>query len=100
MTTLNKDSSDPFPARRPVLWLAMVLETRLFKQGWCGRGGILVVHMCPRAPPLRRRLLQRRHEAWNLVQERVHIVVCIDNVWKTKRVLGSWSMDDRCGFLH
>ena len=26
-------------------------------------------------------------------------MVCIDEVWKTGRVLGSWFVDDRYGFL-
>ena len=71
MTTLNKDSSDPFLTRPSVLWLGMDLETSLFKQGWRGGGGILVVDLCPRAPSLRRRLLQRRRGAWEVVQERM-----------------------------
>ena len=50
MTVLNKDSSDPFLTRPLVLWLGMDLETSLFKQGWRGGGGILVVDLCPRAP--------------------------------------------------
>ena len=24
---------------------------------------------------------------------------CIDDIWKTERVLGSWLMDGKCGFL-
>ena len=100
MTTLNKDSSDPSLTRPSVLWLGMDLETSLFKQGWRGGGGILVVDLCPRAPPLRRRLLQRRRGAWEVVQERMQIVVCIGGIWKmVDRVLGSWFVDDRCGFL-
>ena len=31
-----------------------------FIQGWRDSSGILVVNLCPRAPPLRERLLQRR----------------------------------------
>ena len=89
MTTLNKDSSDPFLTRPSVLWLGMDLETSLFKQGWRDGGGILVVDLCPRAPPLHRRLLQHRCGAWEVVQERMQIVVCIDDIWKTERVLGS-----------
>ena len=100
MTALNKDSSDPSPTRRSALWLGMVLETSLFKQGWCGGGGILVVDMCPRALQLRRRLLQRRRGAWEVVQERMQIVVGIGGIWKmVDRVLGSWFVDDRYGFL-
>ena len=99
MITLNKDSSDPSLTRPSVLWLGMDLETSLFKQGWRGGGGILVVDMCPRAPPLRRRLLQRRRGAWEVVQERMQIVVCIDDIWKTEHVLGSWFVDGRYGFL-
>ena len=99
MTVLNKDSSDPFLTRPLVLWLGMDLETSLFKQGWRGGGGILVVDLCPRAPPLRRRLLQRRRGAWEVVQERMQIVVCIDDIWKTEHVLGSWFVDGRYGFL-
>ena len=30
----------------------------------------------------------------------MQIVVCIDGIWKMERVLGSWLMDVRCGFLH
>ena len=82
-----------------VLWLGMDLETSLFKQGWRGGGGILVVDLCPWAPPLRRRLLQRRRGAWKVVQERMQIVVCIDDIWKTKHLLGSWFVDGRYGFL-
>ena len=55
--------------------------------------------LCPRAPPLQRRLLQRRRGAWEVVQERMQIVVCIDDIWKTERVLGSWFVDGRYGFL-
>ena len=99
MTVLNKDSSDPFLTRPLVLWLGMDLETSLFKQGWRGGGGILVVDLCPRAPPLRRCLLQCRRGAWEVVQERMQIVVCIDDIWTTEHVLGSWLVDGRYGFL-
>ena len=99
MTALNKDSSDPSLTRPSVMWLGMNLETSLFKQGWRGGGGILVVDLCPRVPPLRRRLLQHRRGAWEVVQERMQIVVCIDDIWKTERVLGSWFVDGRYGFL-
>ncbi|KAM3215617.1 hypothetical protein ACQJBY_067572 [Aegilops geniculata] len=77
----------------------MDLETTLFKHGWRGGGSILLVDLCPRAPPLRRRLLQRRHGAWKVVQERMQIVVCIDNIWKMEHVLGSWFVDGRYSFL-
>ena len=96
---LNKDSSDPFLTRPSVLWSGMDLETSLFKQGWCGGGGILVVDLCPRAPPLRRRLLQRRRGAWEVVQERMQIVVCIGGIWKMVDRVGSWFVDGRYGFL-
>jgi hypothetical protein len=100
MTALNKDSSDPSPTRRSVLWSGIDLETHLFKQGCRSGGGILVVDLCPRAPPLRRRSLQRRRGAWEVVQERMQIVVCIDSIWKmVNRVLGSWFVDGRYGFL-
>ena len=49
--------------------------------------------------PLRRCLLQHRRGAWEVVQERMQIVVCIDDIWKTERVLGSWFVDGRYGFL-
>ena len=65
---------------------------------WRG-GGILVVDLCPRAPPLRRRLLKRRRGAWEVVQERMQIVVCIDEIWKAEYLLGSWFVDGRYGFL-
>ena len=29
----------------------------------------------------------------------MQIVVCIDDIWKTERVLGSWFVDGRYGFL-
>ena len=90
VAALTNESSDPSLTRPSVLWLGMDLETSLFKQGWCGGGDILVVDLCPRAPPLRRRLLQRRRGAWEVVQERMQIVVCIDDIWKTEHVLGSW----------
>ena len=78
----------------------MNLETSLFKQEWRGGGGILVVDLCPRASPLRRRLLQRRHGAWEVVQERMQIVIYVGGIWKmVDRVLASWYVDDRCGFL-
>ena len=80
MTVLNKDSSDPSLTRPSVLWLGMDLETSLFKQGWCGGGSILLVDLCPRALPLRRCLLQRQHRDWEVVQERMQIVVCIDDI--------------------
>ena len=57
-----------------------------------------MVDLCPRAPPLRRRLLQRRRGAWEVVQERMQIVVCIDGIWKMVD-LGSWFVADRYGFL-
>ena len=98
MMKLNKDSSDPSLTRPSVLWLGMDLETSLFKQGWRGGGDILVVDRCPRAL-LRRRLLQHRRGAWEVVQERMQIVVCIDNIWKTEHVLGLWFVDGRYGFL-
>ena len=34
-----------------------------------------------------------------VVQERMQVVVCIDDIWKTKHVLGSWFVDGRYGFL-
>src|SRR4051812_6879594 len=88
-TPTNK-SSDPSTTRRSAF--GVDLETRLFKQGWCG-GGILVVDLCPRTPPLRRRLLQRQRGAWKVVQERMQIVVFIDDICKMMdRVLvrGTW----------
>ena len=99
MTALNKDSSDPSLTRSSVLWLGMNLETSLFKQGWRGGGGILVVDLCPRAPPLRRRFLQHRRRAWEVVQERMQIVVCINDIYKTEHVLSSWFVDGRYGVL-
>ena len=99
MTALNKDSLDPSLTRSSVLWLGMDLKTSLFKQGWRGGDDILVVDLCPRAPPLQRRLLQRWRGAWEVVQERMQIVVYIDDIWKTEHVLGSWSVDGRYGFL-
>ena len=77
----------------------MDLGTSLFKRGYRGGDGILVVDLCPRAPPLRRRLLQRRRGAWEVVREQMQIVICIDDIWKKERVLGSWLMDGRCDFL-
>ena len=99
MTMLNKDSSDPSLTRPSVLWLGMDLKISLFKQGWHGGGGILVVDLRPQAPPLRRRLLQCRRGAWGVVQERMQNVVCIDDIWKTEYLLGSWFVDGRYGFL-
>jgi hypothetical protein len=96
---LNKEAPDSSLARRSSLWSVMDLGTSLFKRGYRGGGGILVVDLCPRAPSLRRRLLQRRRGAWEVVQERMQIVVCIDDIWKTERVLGLWLMDGRYGFL-
>lgn len=78
----------------------MDLGSSLLKQGWCGGGNILVGDMCPRAPPLQRRLIQRRRGAWKVVLERMQIVIYIDGIWKmVDRVLGSWYMDGRYGFL-
>ena len=48
---------------------------------------------------LRRCLLQRRCGTWEVVQERMQIVVLIDDIWKTKHVLGSWFVDGKYGFL-
>ena len=45
MTMLNKDSSDPSLTRPSVLWLGINLETSLFKQGWRGGDGILVMDL-------------------------------------------------------
>ena len=78
---LNKEAPDSSPARRSSLWLVKDLGTSLFKRGCHGGGGILVVDMCPRAAPLRRRPLQRRHGAWEVVEERMQIVVCINDIW-------------------
>ena len=58
-----------------------------------------MVDLCPRAPPLRRCLLQRRRGAWEVVLERMQIVVCIDDIWKTEHLLGSWFVDGRYDFL-
>ena len=58
-----------------------------------------MVDLCPRSLPLRRSLLQRPRGAWEVVQERMQIVVCIDDIWKTEHVLGSWFMDGGYGFL-
>ena len=78
----------------------MGLGGYLFKQGWCGDDGIHVVDMCPRAPPLRRRLLRRRRGAWEVVQERMQIVLYVGGIWKTAdRVLGSRLAIGRYGFL-
>ena len=96
MAAPTNKSSDPFPTRRSAF--GVDLETRLFKQGWCSGGSILVVDMCPRAPPLRRRLLQRRRGSWEVVQEQMQIVVCIDGIWKMVD-LGSWFVVGRYGFL-
>ena len=54
--------------------------------------------LCPRAPPLRRRSLQRWRGAWEVVQERMQIVVGIDGIWKMVD-LGSWFVAGRYGFL-
>ena len=77
---LNKEAPGSSPARRSSLCSVMDLGTSLFKQGYRGGDGILVVDLCPRAPPLRRRLLQRRRGVWEVVQERMQIVVCIDDI--------------------
>ncbi|KAE8781731.1 Speckle-type POZ protein [Hordeum vulgare] len=98
IATLNNDYSNPFLMRSSILWLGMDLET-MFKQGWRGGGDILVADLCPRAPPLQRRLLQPRRGAWEVFHERMQIEVCIDDIWKTERVLGSWFVDGRYGFL-
>ena len=90
---MNKEASDPSPVRQSSLLSVKDMRTTLFKRGCHGGGDILVVNMCPRAPPLRRRLLQRRRGAWEVVQERMQIVVCIDDIWKTEHVLGSWFVD-------
>ena len=56
--------------------------------------------LCPRALPLRRRSLQRRRGALEVVRERMQIVFCINDIWKmVYRVLGIWFVDGRCGFL-
>ena len=99
MEMQNKEALDSSLARRSSLWLVKDLETSLFKQGCRGGGGILVVNICPRALSLRRRLLQHRHGAWEVLEEQMHIVVCIDDIWKTEYVLGLWFMDGRYGFL-
>ena len=96
MAAPTNKSSDPSPTRRSAF--GVDLETRLFKQGWCGGGGILVVDLCPLASLLRRRLLQRRRGAWEIVQERMQIVVCADGIWKMVD-LGSWFVAYRYGFL-
>ena len=99
MTALNKVFLDPTPTRRPVLLLGMDLKISLFKQGWHG-GDILVVDLYSRTPPLRRCLLQRRRGAWEVVQERMQIVICVGGIWKmVDRVLGSWFVDGTYGFL-
>ncbi|XP_073352125.1 polygalacturonase-like [Aegilops tauschii subsp. strangulata] len=82
MAALNKVSSVPTPTRQSVLWLGMDLESNLFKQGLCSGECILLVDLCPRASSLRRRLLQRRRGAWEILKERMQIVVCIDGIWK------------------
>ena len=96
MAAPTNKSSDPFPTKRSAFGLD--LKTRLFKRGWCGSGGILVVDLCPRAPLLRRRLLQRRRGAWEVVQEQMQILVCIDDIWKMVD-LGSWFVAGRYSFL-
>ena len=48
---------------------------------------------------LRWRLHQRQHGVWEVVQERMHIMVCIDDIWKKEHVLSSWFVDGRYGFL-
>lgn len=73
----------------------------VYSRGWCGGDGILVVDVCPQAPPLRRRSLQRRNGAREVVQECVQTVVCIGDSWKmVNLVLGSWLEDDGSGFLY
>ena len=34
-----------------------------------------------------------------VVHERLQIVACIEDIWKTKRVMGSWFVDGRYSFL-
>lgn len=99
MAALNKESSDYFSLRRTVLLLVVDLKTSMSMQGWCGGGGILVVDLCPRTPLLRWQLHQRWRGAWEVVHERVQIVVCIDCTWKiVDRMLGSWFVGHRYGF--
>ena len=71
MAALNNFSSDLSP---------MDSKISLFKQGWCDGGGILVVDVCPQDPPLRRRSLRRRRGTWEVVKERMQIVICIDGI--------------------
>ena len=58
-----------------------------------------MVDLCPRASPLQRRVLHSWSGAWEVVQERMQILICIDDIWKTEHVLGSWFVDGRYGFL-
>ena len=59
-----------------------------------------MVDLCPWAPLLRRRPLQRRRGAWEIVQEQMQVVVCFAGIWRmVDRVLGSWFVDGRYGFL-
>jgi hypothetical protein len=45
--------SRPSSARYSTLWSAMDMGGSVFKRGWCGGGGILMVYLCPRALSLR-----------------------------------------------
>ena len=56
------------------------LGTSRFQRGCCGGGSILVVDLCPRAPPLRRHVLLRRRGACEVVQKEMQIVVCVDDI--------------------
>ena len=52
MMMLNKEALDSSPSRRTSIYSVMEWETGLFKRVSCGGGVILVVDMCPHAPPL------------------------------------------------
>ena len=57
-----------------------------------------MVVSCPRDPLLGRRLLQCRGEAREVIEKRVQVLVCINGIWKTGRVLYSWFVVGICQF--
>jgi hypothetical protein len=92
----NKEVADPSLTRHLALWSAIDLKTSLLKREWRGGDDILVVDLCPRAPPLRRHLLWHWRGAREAIQERIPTVIYIDD---DKKTVDSWLKVGGLGFL-
>ena len=97
---MNKSISVSSPMRCSTLWSVRDLDGSVSKRGWCGGGIFPVVDLCSGASSLRRRFLQRRSGAREVVQEYAQTAVCACHSWKmVYPVLVLWLEADSSGFF-